>query len=114
MKVIIAGCRDFNNYNLLKSKLNFYFQNIEVKEIVSGAARGTDTLGEQYAKEHNIPIRQFPADWGLGRMAGPLRNEEMAKYADALVAFWDGKSRGTNDMINRARAHNLKIRIVYI
>lgn len=115
MKIIIAGCRDFNNYELLKSKLDFYFQNIEIKEIVSGACSGADKLGERYAHEHNIPVKQFPANWNVyGKQAGPLRNEQMSQYADALVAFWDGKSRGTSDMINRAKAHNLKIRIVYI
>jgi hypothetical protein len=114
MKVIIAGCRDFNNYDLLKSKLDFYFSNIEVTEIVSGACSGADKLGERYALEHNIPVKQFPANWNLGRKAGPLRNEEMASYADALVAFWDLESRGTKDMINRAEKHNLKIRVVVI
>jgi hypothetical protein len=114
MKVIIAGCRDFNNYDLLKSKLDFYFSNIEVTEIVSGACSGADKLGERYALEHNIPVKRFPANWSLGRKAGPLRNEEMASYADALVAFWDLESRGTRDMINRAVAHNLKVRIVNI
>lgn len=114
MKIIIAGCRDFNNYDLLKSKLDFYFQNIEIKEIVSGACSGADKLGERYAHEHNIPVKQFPANWSLGRKAGPLRNEQMAVYANALVAFWDGKSRGTADMIRRAYANNLKVKIVYI
>lgn len=114
MKIIIAGCRDFNNYVLLKSKLDFYFKNVEVTEIVSGACSGADKLGERYALEHNITVRRFPADWSLGRKAGPLRNEEMAKYADALVAFWDGESRGTKDMINRAKLYGLKVRIVDI
>lgn len=114
MKIIVAGCRNFNDYDLLKSKLDFYFQNIEIEEIVSGACSGADRLGERYAHEHNIPVKQFPADWSLGRKAGPLRNEEMAKYADALVAFWDGESRGTANMINRARAHGLKVRVVNI
>lgn len=115
MKIIIAGCRDFNNYVLLKSKLDFYFKNVEVTEIVSGAARGADTLGELYAKENNISVKQFPAQWDLyGRSAGFRRNEEMAKYADALVAFWDYESRGTKDMINRAKLYGLKVRIVDI
>lgn len=114
MKVIIAGCRNFNNYDLLKARLDFYFQNAEIKEIISGACSGADKLGERYANEHSIPVKQFPANWSLGRKAGPLRNEEMAKYADALVAFWDGESRGTADMIRRAHAYGLKVKIVYI
>lgn len=75
-----------------------------VAEIVSGTARGVDQLGEEWADEHGIPVERFPADWDThGRAAGPIRNEEMAKYADALVAIHVDESRGTADMIDTAR-----------
>ena len=84
--------------NLLKEKIDNL--NIQIDEIVSGAARGADILGERYGIEHNIPIKRFPADWGkYGKGAGFIRNEQMGNYADYLIAFWDGKSRGTFHMI---------------
>lgn len=75
-------------------------------------AQGADRLGERYGKERGYSIRYFPADWdGKGRSAGFIRNEEMAKNADALVAFWDGQSRGTKHMIETAKKHKLDIRV---
>ena len=111
MKVIIAGCRDFNNYNLLKSTCDNILKNQEKIEIVSGTARGADQLGEQYAQEKGLEIKKFPADWETyGKRAGFLRNAQMAMYADALIAFWDGQSKGTMNMIELAKKHGLKTR----
>jgi len=71
-------------------------------------------LGEHYAKEKGYKITQFPANWKrYGKAAGPKRNQEMANYADVLIAFWDGKSRGTKHMIELAKNRNLKIKICY-
>ena len=73
----------------------------EITEVVSGGARGIDTDGEHWAIGSGIPVKRFPADWDdLGKRAGFVRNAEMADYADALIAIWDGKSRGTLHMIN--------------
>lgn len=81
--------------------------------IVCGMARGADTLGEQYGKQRGYRINYFPADWEtFGKSAGYIRNQEMAENADALVAFWDGKSRGTASMIDLAHRYNLRVRIV--
>ena len=87
--------------------------------IVSGAARGADRLGEQYAKVTGYEVSKFPADWDrLVKRAGYVRNAEMAKFAAAdknygvLVAFWDGKSRGTKHMIDLAEKYGLEIHIV--
>lgn len=101
MKVIIAGGRDFNKGNVMRSTANKYLLEEKVSEMVCGMARGADTVGRFWAEERGIPVAEFHAKWGeLGRKAGPIRNEEMGRYADALVAFWDGKSRGTRHMIN--------------
>lgn len=110
-KVIIAGSRDFNNYDLLKEKHDFALRNKANGnvEIVSGTARGADRLGERYASEKGIRVKQFPAQWErYGKRAGYLRNKEMAEYADALIAFWDGKSLGTKMMIDLAERNGLK------
>lgn len=112
MKVIIAGSRGFNDYKVLCLICDHMLQNQKVVEIVSGTAYGADKLGEQYAKEHGFAIKQFPADWNkYGKSGGYKRNEEMAKYADALIAFWDGKSKGTKHMIDLARQYGLKIKV---
>lgn len=113
MKVIIAGSRNFNDYDKLKEVCNHLLSRQKTVEIVSGAARGADKLGEKYALEKGYSIKQFPADWEKhGKRAGYLRNEEMAKYGDALIAFWDGESKGTEHMINLAKKYNLKIKVV--
>ena len=115
MKVIIAGSRDFNDYDLLCKICDYMLQNQNPNdiEIVSGTARGADQLGEQYARERGYFIHQFSAQWDVyGRSAGYIRNRKMAEYADALIAFWDGESKGTEHMINLAKEYKLKIKIV--
>ena len=114
-KVIIAGCRDFADYELLKEKCDFYLQNKkpEIIVIVSGHASGADTLGERYAQERGYETEIYPADWKTnGRAAGPIRNAQMATVADALIAFWDGKSRGTKNMIDTATKRGLQVAVV--
>jgi hypothetical protein len=113
VKVIIAGGRDFNDYDLLCRKADKILSRQDEIEIVSGTAKGADKLGEKYAKERDFSIKRFPADWGThGKKAGYMRNEDMALYADALIAFWDEQSKGTKHMIDIAELHGLKIRIV--
>ena len=120
-KIIVAGSRDFNDYELLKLEINNFITNCENNlnasnnkiEIISGNARGADKLGEKYAKEYNYSCSIKPADWNkYGKRAGYLRNADMAQEANALIAFWDGKSKGTNHMIQLAKQANLTIKIV--
>lgn len=115
MKVIIAGSRYFNNYELLRQYVDHILQNVSQKEsieIVSGGAKGADELGERYAIERGYKITRFPAEWNkYGRAAGPKRNEQMGDYADALIAFLDGESRGTKHMIEYAKKKNLLVRV---
>ena len=113
MKVIIAGGRDFNDYILLKRKCDELLKDVSDIEIVSGAANGADRLGERYAVEKGYPVKQFPADWKqYGNSAGIKRNAEMANYAEMLIAFWDGKSRGTKNMIDVATTKNFRVEVV--
>ena len=115
-KTIIAGGRDFMDYNLLKEKVNKILQEKKVTHkivIISGCARGADTLGLRYASENAFDVEEYPADWDkYGKKAGYMRNVEMAKNADALIAFWDGKSKGTKHMIDIATERNLPIRVI--
>src|SRR5690242_18971396 len=100
MRIIIAGNRTITSkLILLRAILESGFT---VTEVVSGGADGIDRTGEQWATESHIPIKKFPANWAeYGKKAGPLRNQQMADYADALIAIWDGRSTGTKDMIKR-------------
>lgn len=110
MKLIIAGGRDFSDYKLLCLTLLEYK---DIDEIVCGAARGADTLGSTYAISNNIPIKYFPANWDkYGKQAGFIRNAEMAEYGTHLLAFWDGKSKGTKHMIDTATKKGLSVQIV--
>lgn len=113
MKIIIAGGRNFHNYQMLRDSCDFILGDQGVTEVVGGGASGADVLGERYAAEQGIPCRRFEADWQrYGRSAGPRRNVEMADYADALIAFWDGESRGTKHMIEAAQKRGLRVWII--
>jgi hypothetical protein len=117
IKVIIAGTRNFDNYELLKQKMDKILagrvRNNEEIIIVSGTARGADKLGERYARERGYKIKRFPADWDKnGKRAGYIRNEQMAKVADACVCFWDEQSKGTKHMIDLAKQYKLALRVI--
>lgn len=112
MKVIIAGSRDFSDYDVLKNYCNEILSDKTEIEIVSGVAKGADLLGEKYAEEFGYPVKKFPADWRFGRGAGHIRNTQMANYADTLIAFWNGKSKGTKHMIETAKEKGLSINIL--
>ena len=108
MRVIIAGGRNITDYSLVSTALGE--SEFNPTEIVSGMAPGVDTLAIQYAKENNLPLKEFHADWNTyKRAAGPIRNRQMAEYGDALVAIWDGESRGTKNMIEEATKRNLQV-----
>lgn len=113
MKVIIAGSRDYIDPDGkgIDTAVR-YGACWQIDEVMSGAQQGwngtrktgADHYGEVWATANGIPIKRFPADWERhGKAAGPIRNLEMAQYADALIAIWDGKSRGTRHMIDAMR-----------
>ena len=117
-RVVVAGCRDYNNYFLLSRELKKLIKNLDKDHeiiIVSGGASGADSLGEKFAKKHNLKIEKYPAEWDkYGRSAGPIRNYKMAQVADLVVVFWDGKSRGTKNMIECAERENKSCTIIKI
>ncbi len=114
-RVIIAGCRDYNNYEEAKVYIDFCLSNIRKENniiIVSGGASGADALGERYAKENGLEIERHPADWRTyGKSAGPRRNKQMAEISDYVICFWNGKSKGTRSMIGYAKKYNKPIKI---
>lgn len=107
-KVIVSGSREFDDYELLSTTL----KNYNIIEIVSGMAQGADSLGNRFANENNIVLKEFPANWDLGPQAGILRNIDMANYADMLITFWDGSSKGTEHMISYMKKINKPIKCI--
>lgn len=116
MHIIIAGCRDFYDYSVVEKEVMDLIGKVIGKiEIISGGATGADALGERFAKEHNLSLKVVPADWKTySRSAGPRRNEQMARMAGTLIAFWDGKSRGTKNMIDTAKRLGLRVKVVNV
>ncbi len=114
-RIVIAGCRDYNNCDEAKSYIDFCLSNIRKENnivIVSGCASGADAIGERYAQENGFVVEKYPADWKTyGRSAGPRRNKQMAEVSDLVICFWDEKSKGTKSMIDYAIKYNRPIKI---
>ncbi len=110
MRTIIAGSRECNDKRELLSALEDCGWTPTV--VISGAARGADRLGEVWAAEFDIPCERFPADWDAhGKAAGYRRNVQMADNAEALIALWDGASKGTKHMIDIAKHKGLRVHV---
>ena len=114
-RVVIAGCRDYNNYDEAKPYIDFCLSNIRKENnivIVSGCASGADAIGERYAEENGFKVEKYPADWKTyGRSAGPRRNKQMAEVSDYVICFWDEESKGTKSMIDYAKKYDKPIKI---
>ena len=104
MKVIIAGSRHMPSSSAELIPKAITWSGLQITEVVCGLAKGADLLGKRWAMQNQIPVKDFPAQWSLyGRAAGPIRNREMAEYADALIVFiWDN-SRGSVNMLSQMR-----------
>lgn len=110
MRTVIAGSRKcglINNntwdYEFLINIIDQVVRenNLKITEVISGHANGPDKAGEMWAKRTEIPVRVLKPDWNKGRMAAFITNNEMAKIGDILIVIWDGKSTGTQHMINQ-------------
>lgn len=123
-KVIIAGGRDFDDYELMVEQARYFFRHLDNPEIISGGNKswneakkkytGADYLAEQLAKEKGFRITIYPADWNThGKRAGFIRNSQMGEVGTHLLAFWDGKSKGTKMMIDIARRKGIPTEIIY-
>lgn len=113
-KVIIAGGRNFNDFQKLCTTMDHLLKNKTDITIISGGARGADSLGEKYAKLRGYKLIVMKADWNKnGKRAGFLRNMEMLNVTDGIVCFWDGKSRGTNHMISITQSRRKPLRVIH-
>lgn len=110
-KVVIGGCRDYTDYVFFKSSLDEILKNEKAEIIIiSGHCSGVDLMGETYAAENGFKIEIFLPEWKkYGRAAGPIRNKEMVEHADLVIAFWDGKSKGTKSLIKYAESSKKEV-----
>ena len=113
MVVLVCGSRDYTDY----SKVYECLKSLEVSQVIAGGCRGADALAVTAAKACGYPFREFPADWQkFGKAAGPIRNQRMLDEGrpDLVVAFhedWEN-SKGTKDMIRRARSQGIPVRLI--
>jgi predicted Rossmann fold nucleotide-binding protein DprA/Smf involved in DNA uptake len=112
MKLAVIGSRNFNDYEQLKKEINNLSFSKDINEIISGGARGADSLAEKYANEYRIKLTVFKPDWNIGKHAGFLRNTQIIESSDAVIAFWDGQSKGTLDSLNKAKKLNKIVVII--
>lgn len=115
MKIAIVGSKIFDDYNIFQNYINKIFKNIDRKdiEIISGGAKGADSLAERFAKENNIKIKIIYPEWNkYGKQAGYLRNIQIIKESDMAIIFWDGKSKGTKHDIDLCEKYK-KLYFVY-
>jgi len=115
ISLAVVGGRDLHHNARMRAAIDAIRQACTVVRLVSGGARGADSLAERYAREHGLPIDVLPADWaGQGRGAGLARNKEIVARADYVLAFWDGASPGTRNTIGHARrAAGKRLQIVH-
>ena len=117
MRVIIAGCRDYVSNKEDGRLIAEILLSVGATRIISGGAKGADRFGEFISSYMLIPLKIMPADWAThGKAAGPIRNTKMAEYArrGTLIAIWDGKSRGTKNMITTAKAYGMDVHVVEV
>lgn len=111
MKLAIIGSRDFTDYKLLCDELKPYLNKITL--VISGGAKGADLLGERWARDNNIPIKIFYADWErLGIKAGYIRNHDIIINAECVVSFWDGKSNGTKHSMSLCKEYKKPLKTI--
>lgn len=116
IRLIVAGSRGLNDYQTVKTAIDdLASRGMVISAIIEGTARGVDSLASRYAVEHGIENIRVPAEWNLyHRGAGAVRNRKMAEMGDALLALWDGKSRGTMNMIKAANSAGIPVTVVYV
>ena len=112
MNIAIVGGRDFSDYDLVEKTIFEELKLSDISLVVSGGARGADSLGEQFAKIYSIKTLIFKPDWKkFGKAAGHIRNRDIIENSDFVFAFWDGKSKGTANSINITKQLNKKIKV---
>jgi len=114
VNLAIIGSRTFDNYSYAKKQILSIIKdkNLSITKIISGGADGSDKIAEKFANMFNIPIEVIKADWNKGKQAGVIRNTDIIKKSDYVIAFWDKQSKGTLDSINKAKKLNKGLSII--
>jgi len=113
MILIVSGSRDHGDIENVRYCLDEKAGELPISRVISGDSGNVDLAAEQWAKDRGLRFTAYPADWeSHGKAAGPIRNAHMAEAGDMLMAFWDGKSRGTRSMIREARDRGLPVSVV--
>lgn len=116
--ILICGSRNFHDYDFLENKCNLLLSKIKKKsdiKIISGGAKGVDSLAKIYADNNSFEFAEYPANWKeYGKKAGYLRNKEMVEKCTHCIAFWNGESKGTKHSINLTKSMNKPLRIMKI
>lgn len=118
MRLAIIGSREFDNYSLLCDTIEQYFgsnsDSYNISEVISGGANGADKMGANFAKEYGIKLTEFLPDWNLyGKSAGFIRNAEIIKNSDMVLAFWNSVSKGTAHSLKLAKEQKKPTLIIY-
>ena len=113
MKVAIIGSRDFNDYNYMCEMMDDFTKcHFTITTIISGGAKGADSLGEKWAEDNNLPTEIYKPDWKkYGRSAGYIRNADIVDNSQHVIAFWDGNSKGTLNSVDRAKKNKIAVTI---
>ncbi len=115
MRVAIVGSRDFTDFEKLEHEILKRISVDKIEKVVSGGAKGADTLARLFAEKHQIPFVEFKADWArYGRGAGPLRNTTIIENADIVFAFPTATSRGTHDSIRKAKEMGKIVKVIEV
>ena len=112
IRLLIAGSRSFTNYADMVNAIYSYYSVDQIAAIISGGARGADTLAKRFAVEHEIAYEEYLPDWSIGRQAGILRNIDIVNVADEVIVFWDGKSNGSKFTISYSQEQGKPCRVV--
>lgn len=113
MNIVICGSRKFNDFKRFKFEMDDILQDKEEVILVSGGAKGADSMAENYADRYGYEFYEIPADWNQhGKKAGMLRNIQMLEIAHMVVAFWDGRSKGTKHMVDQCKKRNIQIQVI--
>lgn len=119
MRVLVCGCRNLSGYigfkNYIYESMSIFHTQTKITKLIEGGASGVDYVAKQWAIVNKIPIKEFPAEWDkYNKSAGSIRNQQMIDEGkpDIVIAFWDGKSRDTLDMISRAISNRINVSIV--
>lgn len=112
MRLAVVGSRSFRDYTDLEKTLSFIHKKVPITRIISGGAKGADSLAEQWARENSVDTQVFIPDWETyGKRAGFLRNKQIVDYSEAVVVFWDGKSKGSQHSMKLAKEQGKSVLI---